>query len=830
MTSNRLTDLFRCLRLCLLCAALAACEETKTVAPADRVALEVIPSGTVELTAGDTLRLRVTIQNAANPAITFQSSADSVASVSDQGLITARRSGIASILVASVADPTSRVVVVVRVSSAPPQDDSLASVRVAAVLDPSTGASLDPAQVRGRALVRLDFSRGQASRLEVLAADSVVCSQSFNAASLLPAGSASAAAAAVPFDCVLETARFDSISGAVAFPNGPLAVSARLVDAAGGVRATAAPVTLTLANPDTLFARISAPRQALDAQGLQWIDGPLTVTAVPILYGATSSLSRARFTYRAPGGETIALSDDEAPFSVVVPEDAPPADGGLAGVTDPALRVSVSTVRRSGEPGPQGASRAVRFDNQVPRPGGLLGREWVGAETSFQALYDARAQADAGVAGITARFFVGSPAAEPAEIVAGGNEVQVGADLAEAGVGSYRFAVLVCDALANCETLEGFSFGVDRSPPVISGTGLADRAVNPAQDLALSVSDNRSGFGPRFLVASVTLLDTSPATAACGPVVEEIDLPGRQVGAGCVADTVAVLRTPRATPGYYTYRVAPIDQAQNLGEVVTRTILVDRTAPSIASLSVPAQLVPGSAVTVGVVAEDNLDLLSASASLVYPAPDGGRLALPFAPADTAGAPFDSELEPRFTTSLTFPFVGSLTYPVAGRLGGARTFAVDSLRVRVRDVARLAAEQGRALAATAPAGNPFASVDSVDASLGLQNVCTARCLGTDRTSTTFTVRTIGPPGFHNPFADPGRVYFFSRDSTGAVTLLDSTASAPRSETGDRRIFSYSTTVRPEAGLTGDLTLFAVGVNAAGNGLLFGEAQLHLFTRP
>ena len=405
----------------------------------------------------------------------------------------------------------------------------------------------------------------------------------------------------------------------------------------------------------------------------------------------------------------------------------------------------------------------------------------------------------------------------------------MGADLAEAGVGSYRFAVLVCDALANCQRVEGFSFGVDRAPPTITSASLPDRAINPTGDLSVSVADNLSGFGAEYLEASITWRNASGTTPECGPVIEGVDLAGRVVAGSCAPDTVGTLRTPRSTPGYYVYRIAPLDRAQNLGAGITRTVLVDGTPPSVTGLTAPARPTPGAEVTVGAEATDNLDLRSVSAYLVYPSPGGGRLSIPFAGPDSAGVPFDADLETRFTASVSFPFIATLTYPVGGRLAGASAFAADSVRVRALDVAGLSADQGQALTATAAGATPFASLDSVAVSLSGQNVCTARCLETDPTSVTVTARVRGPTGSRNPFAEGGRVYFFSRDPGGVVTLLGSTTSAPMTETGEGRTFSYSIPVRPRAAEEGERAVFAVGASVGGSGLLLGETRLRLFVR-
>src|SRR5690606_155192 len=109
----------------------------------------------------------------------------------------------------------------------------------------------------------------------------------------------------------------------------------------------------------------------------------------------------------------------------------------------------------------------------------------------------------------------------------------------------------------------GFTFGVDLEPPVLVGTGVADRAVNPDRDLGLAVRDEGSGVGPRPYLVSVRWLRPG-ATPECGPTVEGRELPGRAAGAECAPDTLDFSPpVPRATAGYYVYSVAVVDRAGN---------------------------------------------------------------------------------------------------------------------------------------------------------------------------------------------------------------------------------------------------------------------------
>lgn len=69
------------------------------------VGISVAPAS-VPLSVGQTQQLTATVTNSANSAVTWQSSAPAVATVSGSGLVTAVGAGSATILVTSVADPT----------------------------------------------------------------------------------------------------------------------------------------------------------------------------------------------------------------------------------------------------------------------------------------------------------------------------------------------------------------------------------------------------------------------------------------------------------------------------------------------------------------------------------------------------------------------------------------------------------------------------------------------------------------------------------------------------------------------------------------------------
>jgi len=816
--------LFRALLASL--PVLAACEDTESVAPPSPVHVEVAPSGSLEMGVGDTLTLRVTLQNApAGTTATFSTSDPAVANVSPAGLVSALAPGLATITVAPSSDPSNRVAVAVHVLSRTPLPPP-ASVAVEGVVT-AANQPVDPDSVAGTVFVRVNAEVGGAQRLEVLLDGTIACTQAFGASA---AAGAQRSAVPVSLVCPVNTARFDTISGAPTFPNRRTTLAARLVGAQGNVLASGGGLPLNLVNPPALVLRVRAVRVAADSAGRQWLGGDVAVSALPVFYSTAERPGQATFALHGRAGPIATVTDAAPPFEGVFRDDEE-----LQGVLDDSLRVTVSTTTAAGSLGPTATTGLFRYDDSPPVAGSLRSRAWVGAETVLASLYERQGERDLGVGGVFVRTFAGDPGLGPLEVISRGREVTRGSELAESSSGAYRLAALACDALENCTVVQGSTFCVDLFRPGIVSTGVAERAVNPGGSLSLVLEDSLSGFGGNPVIASVRLLDVSPSTEECGPAVDGADLPGRVVGGACVGDTVsAVLPVPHSTAGYYTYTLLAVDQAGNRSAPVTRTLLVDRVAPEIAELTLPTRFAGGAETRVSGVVADNLDLAEGSVRLVYPAPGGGAsLALPFAAAVRLGTAFDEQLVTRAPFSVAFPFVRTLTYGAAATNNastGRTTVLVDSLRVRVVDAASQVTRASRAVPPSSldntAVTDPFPGVLSAVPSLRSSVVCTRGCVSGDVTSTAATLRASGGGGARTPFE---RVYLFLRRADGTVDLIDSTATASVEESGGRRTFTYTLPYEPPAGLAGELSLFFVGVNGAGNGLRSEGVQIQLFTR-
>lgn len=780
-------------RVLLLLAVLGTvqgCEDTDVAAPSAPVEVILTPPGPFELGVGDTVRVRAVVGNASAQNVVFSSSAPEIAAVDAGGLITGRSPGGATISAHSALDPRAGAAVFVRVDPPKTPPPTSASVVIEAVVD-SLGRSVDPGAAAGELVVRLVVDRTGADRVEVLLNGAVACSRS-----LAAAGGAGSSVVL----CPVNTAAFDSATGAVVHPNAATTVSARLLDGAGGVLEAASGPQLLLANPDRVLTRVSPERAAADSAGRTWYGGELRVSALPVIYSPGTSVRRVAGVFHLPG-EEIASSDETAPYDLVFPAAA------LAGRVAAEGRLVVSTVLSTGQPGPAAELTPLRYDAAAPAAGTLREREWLGATTTFASLYEPPA-ADVGVGGVTTRYFAGPSSASTAQLLAG-REVQRGADLTTSAAREYRVVAQVCDALENCRVIEGFRFGVDLSAPTIASTGLADRVVNPTGDLAVAIQDEGSGFGALPLLASVEARVPGLAQS-CGPVIDGVDLPGRLVGGLCQPDTVAtVLPIPRSTSGYYVYTVQAVDRAGNRSEQVRRTVLVDATPPTITTFTVPAQLTPGAETTFTAEVRDNLDLNDLTFAIGFPGAAGtARSFLPFSAPVQIGTPFEGTPVIARGASAAVPFVRSLTYG-SGAATSRVTVLSDSAYARVTDAAGLTALAARPLPSggIATVTDPLPLVASTAAQLTNTTVCTQNCLAGDPTSTSISFRISGTLDLVQPF---DRVYFYRVGQGGQARLLGSTTSFRRDDVVNVRTYTYTFAYTPAPGLEGNHTVFAVGL--------------------
>ncbi len=786
----------------LLALLLGACDDAATTAPPAPVEIAIEPAGPLELSVGDTLRLTVRLRNAPGPGVAFSSSAPSVVRADPDGLIAALSPGAATVVAASARDPAARAELSVRVLPAS------AAVSVSGITDAS-GAFVDPDRLGGTVRVGISLRPGGARELRVLLGDRVVCAEPLDAER-------------EGASCAIDTAAFDSSSGQPVFLNGPFQLSVRLVAEDGRILASAAPDSVRLANSDRLETSVSATRSAADSLGRVWWGGDVEVRAVPVLYSGQAPPQRVHFRYDPPGRDALLRTDGAPPFAATLRAEE------LGELLDPNFFLTVTAAPAPSVVGGRTTTVAGRYDGIPPRAGALLPIDWVGAATPFASRYDARSLREEGVGGVSVRFFAGPPAASPAGIVAEGVGVEKGADLRESAAGAFRLAARVCDALENCSLLAGFPFGVDLQPPSVAAVSLPERAINPAAAPALALQDARSGLGARPLLATVTRLGADAPTASCGPPLGGIDLPGRLVDGTCVADTVATLPLPRGASGYFVYRIVPIDRAGNQGAAITRTVLIDRVAPSVTFVDHGPLTGQVDSLWVRTELTDDLDLARAEAYLVYRAPGEGRLAIAFARPDSIGAPFDSALVARHSARFSLPPVSSLT--VLNPVDPSRrpVLAADSLVVRASDAAGQSTGFALPVALSRSSSPPFALLRSGGLTLSAQVICTSRCLGSDPRKTTITASVTGPAGLPNPFSG-GRMYFFSQRAGEPAFLLGTDGGASVSETGTERVLSYSLEYQPPAGAEGEVAIFAVGTNRAGDGLKVGGPSLRFIGR-
>ena len=203
-------------------------------------------------------------------------------------------------------------------------------------------------------------------------------------------------------------------------------------------------------------------------------------------------------------------------------------------------------------------------------------------------------------------------------------------------------------------------FGVDKVAPVANyvepaagNNAAGDKMVvaigQPTPAFTIGLSDDASGFNATPLASMIIRLAVDPATGVAST-------PNSAFGCVTPGASAMVLATAGNSPttvaadggtgadasgcvgcGYFTYSGTARDQARNATVVAARTVVIDRQAPTMGSIAVPATVNPGTS-TGGVFlpsnptaqfstsATDNLDLINYDYTLTYPiTPAGNRL-------------------------------------------------------------------------------------------------------------------------------------------------------------------------------------------------------------
>jgi hypothetical protein len=394
--------------LLALASALGACDSGVIVPPPPPTTITVTPSGLVPLLVGQTVTLVATVQNNANPAVSFLSGTPGVASVEATGLVRALAAGTSTITATSVAEPNARVSVQIIVT---PTNSGTATLSVQSITN-ATGGLLDIGNAAGQINVLLNVDIPIATpvdSLQVLMDNVVACGQSWTQGTGASGISSKSAGAAVLISCSINTAEFNATTGLTRFVNRSYAMQARLRRAGQTLIATAG-LTIALRNTSFLQAVLTTSRSTRLsgttpgpgnlAAGLAWNAGNVSVSMIPVIYeeggnagaggiaqavvslttsgrgvtgnadcqptgnratdrtiaaangGAGDVGANAGITPNCPAASAAQSdSDPSNGFSFTFPESVTMAEGGVRGVED-LIAVAVVGVTNSGQAGP----------------------------------------------------------------------------------------------------------------------------------------------------------------------------------------------------------------------------------------------------------------------------------------------------------------------------------------------------------------------------------------------------------------------------------------------------------------------------------------------
>jgi len=419
------------------------------------------------------------------------------------------------------------------------------------------------------------------------------------------------------------------------------------------------------------------------------------------------------------------------------------------------------------------------------------------------------------------------------------------------------------------------AFGVDKTPPGITVTGITDKttfqAIGGSGPIVGAVTDALSGPEPTQLVAQVSLnpavtttgqpasqtifTNSAPGGAAVGCIIGRYNRTSGAANADTLALTIfnaagtavgtcsptpipiaalnALSSNAAATSGQVTTRIVAIDQAGNRQAPVTRTIVEDAVNPSAGPLDLPTSLTGGSSPIIPAFVLDNLDVDSSAVVLTYP---NQALTLQYPFVAGPGTAFDNSLQPGSTsTSVTAtPTItffarnlefssGVLTTPTQAANGPG------NIQVGARD------ESGRVGIATAvvlttttqvvqPSSNPWAADFTGGTTITRNNATVSDCPAAgcpggaapvNPTSTTFTVTAAGVTStFANPFTTVQ--VWYRINGAGSWFLAGTTGAGLSRDTGvgGQRFWDFTLVWTPPKSGPNDVTTGAANVLTGG----------------
>jgi hypothetical protein len=343
---------------------------------------------------------------------------------------------------------------------------------------------------------------------------------------------------------------------------------------------------------------------------------------------------------------------------------------------------------------------------------------------------------------------------------------------------------------------------------------------------ALGISDDASGFSAKPVTTKLTRLNSSGGqTCVIG------------TGSSCTGVDTVVAGIPAnggGSDGYYTYTATVKDLAQNTAPTLTRVVLVDKVAPTMGGIAVPATITGGASASFATSAVDNVDLVKVNYTLTYPA-----IAIR-TPAPDIGVAFDNTLTTTSSFSLTVPsFIRTVAVTNGTNQPQGGGAVPTQIAVRVIDAAGNPSAPGVAPIASAnvPVGNltnysalqsngaTFSTFAVTNAATNISNGPTTPAANPTTVALVAQAtgnETVGPPAFQflNPFTqvqfyyqDPVSTEWIFIGSTTAPVVTDNAAATVRTFT-----WTFSGWDPPASLPLGAVNVVAIGVNTLGDALL------------
>lgn len=865
------------LALALSALVLGACDDDTTLPPAPAtITIAPNPVPTLQLNAPFTL-VAVTTNAPAGSTVTWASSNQAGVSVSATGVVNCLQAGATATITATISGTNPPVQSAVAISCA--QDDGgvvgTPTISISRITN-AAGLDVNPGNVFGvvNVVTNVDIPQGvSASAMRVLVGTTEVCRTSF------ASGTSADAAEAVPVTvvCSFNTAQLNA-QGTPVFPNGQYQVKAEVLNPQGTAIATSTSQQLTFNNPSTLIVSVASAANALDAAGLRWEGGNLTVTVTPSIFTPNPGFNSISVT--VVGDDTMGVTQTitktvtttgVAPVNVVFRADSTIANKGLMGIEDATVFISASGVTSAGQPFDNGgagfpAPASIRYDAAAPRLTGVvttpnLAQHPISGDSFFVATSTfptnctmvAANTYNCGTAGTSAIAGVGvteagvdlvkmefqtSPSTGTATWTTRASAAEIGQQAPDALFARLR----VCDALNNCKaTPAGPRFGVDLVAPFINAvTNVSGVQAGPTVPVAVAAIDTgafSAGFNTVTGYVQVQIVkDSASSTGAnvsrCVSVATGTSAANTAVPAGgCAFNTVAnatgnfTIDPAISGNGYYTVTIRAVDIAGNMTTTTQRFFLIDVAGASILPVvsNVSLTYTTGAATAnASATIHDNVDLAEYNSRVQFSgAIVGGANTLPFTTPTTHkafGVPVNGNAAPATNVQVIKGVWNQLTAGAAllGSISGIGFSAYDQ-----------AGNYGEGYAAfTTTASTALTSTDVVSTAVVTADdpVCkSSGCTGAPTSTTASAEIVMNVTATANPVQT---VYFYYLDAAGRAVYISHTSAGnltiPSSgPNANLRVFTYTSGTISSADLAlGANTIFAVGVDADGDAALLG----------